>query len=92
MTPQKQDKQTQDNSKADSEAKAQPEPLDDLVVTEHEIMVDGAPLRYTATAGRVVLRREQHTDDAFEGHKATAEVFIVAYTAALEGQIRRSGP
>jgi carboxypeptidase C (cathepsin A) len=85
MTAQTQDKQKQDNAKADPGATAQPEPLDDLVVTEHEIIVDGAPLRYTATAGRMVLRREQHADDAFEGHKATAEVFVVAYTRTLEG-------
>jgi carboxypeptidase C (cathepsin A) len=77
--------QTQDNPKADHGATAQPEPADDLVVTEHEIMVDGAPLRYTVTAGRMVLRKEQHADDAFEGHKATAEVFVVAYTVARPG-------
>jgi carboxypeptidase C (cathepsin A) len=57
-----------------------PEPQDDLVVTQHEITIDGAPLSYTVTAGRIVLRTEQHADDAFEGQKATAEVFVVAYT------------
>ncbi|HEY1640122.1 MAG TPA: peptidase S10 [Streptosporangiaceae bacterium] len=56
------------------------EPRDDLVVTRHEITVDGAPLRYTVTAGRIVLRKEQVADEAFTGNKATAEVFVVAYT------------
>ena len=56
------------------------EPRDDLVVTRHEITVDGAPLRYTVTAGRIVLRKEQVADEAFSGNKATAEVFVVAYT------------
>jgi carboxypeptidase C (cathepsin A) len=57
------------------------EPRDDLTVTRHEITVDGVPLRYTATTGRLVLRAERGGDAGFEGHKATAEVFTVAYTA-----------
>ncbi|WP_155374357.1 S10 family peptidase [Catellatospora vulcania] len=52
------------------------EPADDLSVTHHE--VNG--LRYTATAGRLVVRAESHTDDAFDGHQAKAEMFVVAYT------------
>jgi carboxypeptidase C (cathepsin A) len=65
-------------------ADAAPEPdlKDDLVVTQHEITIDGSALPYTVTAGRIILRKEQHADDAFEGNKATAEVFVVAYTAA----------
>ncbi|GHJ50256.1 peptidase S10 [Catellatospora sp. TT07R-123] len=55
---------------------AEAEPADDLKVTRHE----RGGLRYTATAGRVVLRGESHTDDAFDGHKAKAEMFVVAYT------------
>jgi carboxypeptidase C (cathepsin A) len=65
------------------------EPHDDLVVTHHEITVDGAPLRYTVTAGRMVLRKEQHDDEAFTGNKATAEVFVVAYTADDADPARR---
>jgi carboxypeptidase C (cathepsin A) len=56
------------------------EPTDDLVVTHHEIIIDGTPLPYTVTAGRMVLRKEQQADSEFEGNKATAEVFVVAYT------------
>jgi carboxypeptidase C (cathepsin A) len=63
----------------DEKAKAE-EPKDDLVVTHHEISIDGEPLRYTVTAGRIVLRKEQVADEAFSGNKATAEVFVVAYT------------
>jgi len=77
-------------SEADGESKAQDkergggerrDPRDDLTVTHHEITAGGAPLSYTVTAGRMVLRKEQQADDAFEGHQATAEVFVVAYTA-----------
>ena len=69
----------QDENAATSADKAE-EPRDDLVVTRHEIDIDGAALRYTVTAGRIVLRKEQVADDAFSGSKATAEVFVVAYT------------
>ena len=56
------------------------EPTDDLVGTEHAITLPSGELRYTATAGRVVLRKEVLTDGASEGHKAKAEVFLTAYT------------
>jgi carboxypeptidase C (cathepsin A) len=66
------------------------EPSDDLVVTHHEITVDGAPLRYTVTAGRMVLRKEQGGgSEEFAGHQATAEVFTVAYTADGADPARR---
>ena len=56
------------------------EPKDDLVTTHHVITINGAELRYTVTAGRVVIRQEGHTDDKFDGAEAKAEVFMVAYT------------
>src|SRR5260221_6970191 len=65
---------------ADADRKST-EPADELVTTSHSITVDGAELRYTATAGRIVLRTEAHTDDKFDGPQAKAEVFMVAYTA-----------
>ena len=54
------------------------------MTTSHSITVDGAELRYTATAGRVVLRAEAHTDDKFDGPQAKAEIFVVAYTADVD--------
>lgn len=59
-----------------------PEPIDELVVTRHVVhAADGTELRYTVTCGRMVLRREEKTDeDAFDGHLPKAEVFLVAYT------------
>jgi carboxypeptidase C (cathepsin A) len=68
--------------KDETKDEAKPEePADDLVATQHEITVAGRPLRYTARTGRIVLRKEQIAEDEFAGHKATAEVFVVAYTA-----------
>jgi carboxypeptidase C (cathepsin A) len=74
---------TQDAKAArpDEKPETPPEPTDDLVVTRHEITVDGRPLRYTVTAGRIVLRKEQSGAEEEFDHKATAEVFTVAYTA-----------
>lgn len=57
-----------------------PEPADDLVVTSHTLQTAGGELRYTATAGRIVLREEVLTDGAFDGHKPVIEMFVVAYT------------
>ena len=46
------------------------------VVTHHQITVDGRPLRYTATAGRLPIKRGDG--------KIEAEMFYLAYT--LDGQ------
>ncbi len=57
------------------------EPRDDLVTTRHTLTVAGGrELAYTATAGRLVLRREIHTEDKFDGPRPKAEVFLTAYT------------
>jgi carboxypeptidase C (cathepsin A) len=66
-----------------------PEPVDDLVTTRHTITVAGKELTYKATAGRVVLRQEGHTDDKFDGPEAKAEMFLTAYTVeGAEARIR----
>jgi len=46
------------------------------VVTHHQITVDGKPLKYTATAGRLPIKRGDG--------KIEAEMFYIAYT--LDGQ------
>ncbi|MHA6780291.1 S10 family peptidase [Pseudonocardia saturnea] len=55
-------------------------PVDDLVTTAHTLRTPTGELAYTATAGRIVLRHEKHTDGTFDGHEPRAEVFVVAYT------------
>ncbi|MBW4719158.1 S10 family peptidase [Saccharothrix obliqua] len=55
-------------------------PTDDLVNTQHSITVKRRKLNYTATTGRVVLRKEVLTDGKFDGHVAKAEVFLTSYT------------
>jgi carboxypeptidase C (cathepsin A) len=73
---------------ADEEEK-KPEPVDDLVTTAHVMRPGDRELAYTTTTGRIVLRQEVHTDDAFDGHRPKAEVFVTAYTlTGVEPQSR----
>lgn len=78
-----------DTHKATSSDKPE-QPTDDLVTTQHTITIDGEPLPYTVTTGRVVLRQEEHTDDKFGGAKPKAEVFMTAYT--VDGADPRTRP
>jgi carboxypeptidase C (cathepsin A) len=55
-------------------------PTDDLVTTSPTLRTPDGELAYTATAGRIVLRHEKHTDGRFDGYEPDAEVFAVAYT------------
>jgi carboxypeptidase C (cathepsin A) len=80
--------EAKDTEAKDTEAK-DTEPADDLVTTRHTIALDDRELSYTATAGRIVLRQEGITDDAFDGAKAKAEVFVTAYTADTEDPVSR---
>src|SRR5215475_3086484 len=69
-----------EESKPKAEVVDRPEPVDDLVTTSHTLTTDAGELSYTVTTGRIVLRQEVHKDDAFEGYKPKAEVFLTAYT------------
>ncbi len=62
------------------ESGKQVEPEEKTSVTSHELVVDGRTLRYTATAGTMVLKEEVEEDGKVEGEKAKATVFYVAYT------------
>lgn len=71
---------TKDSSKdpaKESADKPDPMPADDLVSTSHDLP-SGAS--YTATTGRIVLRKEVLTDGKFDGHLPKAELFVTAYT------------
>jgi carboxypeptidase C (cathepsin A) len=68
-----------DEKPPDEKPAEKPAPADDLVSTQHLILAGGAELQYTATAGRIVLRAEGHTEDKFDGAEPKAEVFITSY-------------
>lgn len=64
-----------ENKSATEESKLAPAPAemkDEIVVTEHEMVIDGQVLHYTATTGLMVMKEE-------EG-KAKAKIFFIAYT------------
>src|SRR5512139_2478720 len=53
-------------------APPKPELKDEIVETEHSVVINGQAIAYTATAGRMVMKDE-------EG-KPKATVFFIAYT------------
>ncbi|ULH16477.1 peptidase S10 [Deinococcus sp. KNUC1210] len=55
------------------------EPTDQVSVTHHRLNIGGQELRYTATAGTVVLRDESEKDGVSEGAQPRVQVFFVAY-------------
>ncbi len=60
-------------------------PQDTQVVTKHSAIVAGKEISYTVTTGRMVLKEEitkadGDTKDQYEGEKARAEIFYIAYT------------
>jgi carboxypeptidase C (cathepsin A) len=64
---------------------ARPAAVDDLVVRHHQAVIDGVTIRYTTTTGRMVLHQERPTQPGeagapWEGARARAEVFFIAYT------------
>jgi carboxypeptidase C (cathepsin A) len=58
-----------------------PAPKDNLVVTQHTVRIGGKELKYTVTAGTMVLKEETpDREKEAEGEKPRAQVFFVAYT------------
>ena len=61
-------------------------PEDKLSVTHHSVTINGEEIRYTATAGTLVLKEEIDK----EGEKPKASVFFIAYTRdAVEDTSKR---
>jgi carboxypeptidase C (cathepsin A) len=56
------------------------EPTDDLVTTSHTLRIGRRTLRYTAVAGRLVLREELYEDGVFKGLRPRAQVSVTTYT------------
>ena len=56
-------------------------PKDNLVVTKHKVKIGGKEIKYTVTAGTMILKEEtaDRTKES-EGEKPRAQVFFAAYT------------
>ena len=64
------------------EEKEEKPPLkDNLVVTQHKVRIGGKEIKYTVTAGTMLLKEEPaDREKEWEGEKPRAQVFFVAYT------------
>src|SRR5512136_1583854 len=61
--------------------KKKPEPKDNLVETRHKIVIGGKEIKYTVTAGTIVLKEETaDREKESEGEKPKAAFFFIAYT------------
>jgi len=60
------------------------EPEDNLVETQHTIIIQGKEIHYTVTAGTIVLKEEAEGEGEkkgeAEGEKPKATIFFIAYT------------
>ena len=74
------DPKSEQTDPASKDRGAPPDPVDDLVTTQHRLETPAGTLGYTATTGRIVVREEVLTDGAFDGHRPKIEMFVVAYT------------
>ena len=55
--------------------------VDNLVTTKHSLRIGGKTIKYTVTAGTMVLKEETaDREKEAEGEKARAQIFFVAYT------------
>ncbi|MCJ7702850.1 MAG: hypothetical protein MUO62_14805 [Anaerolineales bacterium] len=76
----------EETSNGNGNAKKKPE--DNLVTTHHTVTIGDREVRYTATAGTMILKEESEKEgegsSQFEGEKPMAEIFFVAYTLDRE--------
>ena len=70
-----------DEKKPEEKKEEKPAPKDNLVVTQHKVRIGGKEIKYTVTAGTMVLKEETpDREKEAEGEKPRAQVFFVAYT------------
>ncbi len=55
-------------------------PADQLVQTQHTVVINGVEIAYTATASVIIMREEAEKDGVSAGEQARAGIFFVAYT------------
>ena len=70
-----------DEKKPEEKKEEKPQPVDKLVVSKHSIRIKGKAIKYTVTAGTIVLKEETaDREKEAEGEKPRAQIFFVAYT------------
>ncbi len=81
--PNKEEKKPEENSaRAKDEAKEEkPAPKDNLVITRHKVKIGSKEIKYTVTAGTMILKEEPaDREKEWEGEKPRAQIFFIAYT------------
>ena len=72
-----------EEEKKDQPQKPEPQ-KDELVVSQHSILLDGIEIPYTVTCGTIVLKKETvktgEKEGESEGEKPKATIFFIAYT------------
>src|SRR5215510_10339291 len=70
-----------DEKKSEEKKQEKPVVVDRLVESSHSIKIKGREIKYSVTAGTMVLK-EETTDRAkeAEGEKPRAQIFFIAYT------------
>jgi len=70
-----------DEKKPEEKKEEKPAPKDNLVLTQHKVRIGGKEIKYTVTAGTMVLKEETpDREKEAEGEKPRVQVFFVAYT------------
>src|SRR5215510_9291527 len=55
--------------------------LDNFVTSKHSVRIGGKTIRYTVTAGTMILKEETaDREKEAEGEKPRAQIFFIAYT------------
>src|SRR5215208_921714 len=70
-----------DEKTPEEQQQEKPAPKDNLVITQHTVRIGGKEIKYTVTAGTMVIKEETaDREKEAEGEKPRAQVFFVAYT------------
>lgn len=70
-----------DEKKPEEKKEEKPVVLDRLVESQHSIKIKGKEIKYTVTAGTIVLKEEtSDREKEAEGEKPRAQIFFIAYT------------
>jgi len=70
-----------EEKKPEEKKEDKPKPVDVLVVSKHSVRIKGRAVKYTVTAGTMILKEETtDREKEAEGEKPRAQIFFIAYT------------
>jgi carboxypeptidase C (cathepsin A) len=69
------------NKKPEEKKEEKPAPKDNIIESKHSIKIGGKEVKYTVTAGTMVLKEETpDREKESEGEKPRAQIFFIAYS------------